>query len=372
MKGKIIKNSDNINTKIREILESLISKQIFNAIFVPVRVPTGESFTYLLIKDKNVLKDCIPLPPIMSVQGARAFKDLTRLGRLGLKILCVMRPCEIRAMIELSKLRQVTLEDVSFLSLDCPGVYQTADYIIEPEKYDKSFSSLLEKWEPEGLRPNCRVCNHFSNQEINSDLHIGFYDRSFVIVPLTKKGEEIFTSLGFESTDDLADWENRKNELLRRKEEIRNKTFTELHNRTRGIEGLETFFKGCINCHNCMRVCPICYCRQCFFESTDQLRREFEDYLIRTEKKGGIRFPVDRMLFHLGRMNHMSLSCVGCGVCEDGCPMDIPVGQIFNFVGDEVQKMFGYLPGRDKDEPIPVLTYKEDEFHEYEDAQETK
>ncbi len=67
-------------------------------------------------------------------------------------------------------------------------------------------------------------------------------------------------------------------------------------------------------------------------------------------------------------MSHMALSCVNSGACEDGCPMDVPVAQVFSFIGDTVQKMFDYIPGKDRNEPIPILTYKEDELHEYEDS----
>ena len=40
-------------------------------------------------------------------------------------------------------------------------------------------------------------------------------------------------------------------------------------------------------------------------------------------------FLPEPLLFQLGRMSHMSLSCVSCGMCEDACPVDIPVGRIF-------------------------------------------
>jgi formate dehydrogenase subunit beta len=48
--------------------------------------------------------------------------------------------------------------------------------------------------------------------------------------------------------------------------------------------------------------------------------------------------------------------------------MDVPVSQVFALAGDEVQRAFDYVPGRNTEEPIPMLTYEEDELHEYEDA----
>lgn len=372
MKGKIIKTEGDINTTIKGILKSLIEKECFDAIFVPARIPSRESFAYLLIKNRKLLESCTPLPPIMPVQGARALKDLTRLGKINLKVLCVMRPCEIRATLELSKLRQVTLENLSFFSFDCPGAFLTERYVTNPEKSDQDYSEVIKTWQGENLRPNCKTCIHFSYQDLPSDLHIGIVGDDLIIVPLSKNGEESLAKIAIEPEDDISGWQARVKDVLRLKSDYRSKVFAELKAKTNGLDNLDKVFADCINCHNCMRVCPICYCRQCFFDSPDQIRVESENYQIRAEKKGGIRFPPDRMLFHIGRMSHMALSCVGCGSCEDGCPMDVPVGQVFSLIGTEVQAMFDYLPGKDPEEPIPVLTYKEDELHEYEDAGGTK
>ncbi len=63
----------------------------------------------------------------------------------------------------------------------------------------------------------------------------------------------------------------------------------------------------------------------------------------------------------------MGISCVGCGMCSDVCPADIPVSSIFMKVGESVQKMFNYLPGRDVEEDIPITTFEEQELEEVED-----
>jgi formate dehydrogenase subunit beta len=55
---------------------------------------------------------------------------------------------------------------------------------------------------------------------------------------------------------------------------------------------------------------------------------------------------------------------VSCGTCEDACPMDIPISQIFSLVGENAQKVFDYIPGRSKDEPIPLVAYQEEELQD--------
>jgi formate dehydrogenase subunit beta len=110
-----------------------------------------------------------------------------------------------------------------------------------------------------------------------------------------------------------------------------------------------------------MRVCPVCYCRLCYFDS-ERLKHPADDYLDQAIKKGSLRFPSDMMLFHIGRMTHMGLMCVSCGACEDACPSSIPIARIFCHIADRTQKKFDYEPGRSIKEPLPLLVYREDEF----------
>jgi formate dehydrogenase subunit beta len=81
-------------------------------------------------------------------------------------------------------------------------------------------------------------------------------------------------------------------------------------------------------------------------------------------QKGAYRLPSDTMLFHLTRLNHMDLSCVGCGMCTQACPAELPVGLVFRAIGQRVQETFDYVPGRSVDEPLPLVTFKEDEWLE--------
>jgi len=98
------------------------------------------------------------------------------------------------------------------------------------------------------------------------------------------------------------------------------------------------------------------------------MKFNFEDYLTRAKARGVVKLPSDTLFFHIGRMLHMSLSCVSCGMCEDACPMNITVGQIFSLVGDRNQEAFGYVPGRSIDEALPLTTFEQGEFQEVEQS----
>ncbi len=72
--------------------------------------------------------------------------------------------------------------------------------------------------------------------------------------------------------------------------------------------------------------------------------------------------PSDTLIFHLTRMSHMATSCVGCGMCDSGCPSQLPISTLFGLIGNELQEMFEYVPGRDAEEEPPVSVFKEDEL----------
>jgi len=61
-------------------------------------------------------------------------------------------------------------------------------------------------------------------------------------------------------------------------------------------------------------------------------------------------------------MTHIGVSCVGCGACEEACPSSIPLLKIFQLVGNSVQKLFDYVPGRNLQDELPPVAFREDEF----------
>ena len=345
-----------------------MDKGIFDAILIPMKVPAGDSYVYVLIKDKSLIKDALPFPPIMSVQGAKAVSSITRLGKGNIKIAAIMRPCEIRATIELAKLEQTNLENITLVSMDCPGVIPFSDFIKDPEKAMKLFDNAIKQEDDKIMRPVCQICDKSSM--IAGDLHIGTLGAkkdTFFIISNSKKGNDVLDKLDITPKDSIDSWKAKVKEKTEKKQIKRKKTHKDLKTQIGGLDNFLDAFSRCINCHNCMSVCPICYCRLCYFDS-DKVKYSPNEYLQKAENKGSIRFLPDTSLFQIGRMIHMSLSCVSCGSCEDSCPMSIPVAQIFSMIADETQGLFDYVAGRSLNEPIPLKTYKEDELHEVEDA----
>ncbi|MBN2029468.1 hypothetical protein JW824_04420 [bacterium] len=360
-----VSKKEGVRKPILAFLKSLLTDAVFDAILIPMQVPAGDSYAWVLVKDPSLLDQANPLAPIMPVQGAKALKSLTRKGEGNLKIAAVMRPCEVRASVELAKLNQIHLESITLMSVDCPGVLPVADYFENPGESEKRFNAMLSenRWGNGSMKSVCQICEQFSILP-SSDFHFGLMtgsESSVVLISSSPKGQRVLKDRSLDGSVSLSDWENGIESIRQERKKERTKRFREVQSMVEGFDGLLKTFARCIGCHNCQSACPICYCRHCYFGS-EASKLDSDFILKKAEQRGGLSFPLDRRMFHVGRMSHMSLSCVACGLCSDACPVSIPVADVFSFVADQTQRTFDYKAGEKREEPLPIRQYRLEEI----------
>jgi formate dehydrogenase subunit beta len=293
---------------------------------------------------------------------------------LGKKVAAVLKACEIRAAVELAKFLQVKLDNVCFIGIDCPGTFEVADYakMVQEGKGGGSLTKELlkgmEKGEfsqPSGyaFRAACQMCEYPVPQ---ADIHLklfGYKADQEVGVDVGDKLEKEIEGkkiLSF-SEDEPSLRSEVVHKVIAERTKKRDALFQEFKGVVKDLQAFLDRFSTCIRCHNCMVACPICYCKECVFK-TAVFEHDGDQFLRWADRKGGIRMPTDTLIFHLIRMSHMVTSCIGCGLCDSACPSRLPVATLFRSVGDKIQKMFNYVPGKDVEEMPPVATFKEDEL----------
>jgi len=363
--AQVLKINKSVDQGLTAFLEFLLKEKKVSGVVTLKKNRGGPGISYALITRPEELDGARPLFPLMPANSGKILSRLTLRGPLKDPIAVVLKPCELRALIELVKRQQGSLENMIFISQTCPGVYPLEMSV------DGDLDALASRYQdqvqsgqhiPE-IRPACRSCVHFTPQ--NADIIVSLIaeaglDRSCSLVLNSKKGEALADGMAGEkreqdlNSQELAHFsDHRKTARL--------KLFDEMGEKTKGIKGLIGLFGKCIGCHACGNACPICYCNLCFFESQPNESRP-NSFRADLEKKGAARIPAGTLFYHVGRLAHMSVSCVGCGMCMDVCPVDIPVGTLFSRVGESVQKTFEYIPGSKIDEPLPVAVFKEEEF----------
>jgi len=362
-KGALLKVESGIQSSILQFFQNAIEKKLFDAVMLAMKVPSGDSFAWIMIKDRDILKNAQPLAPIMPVNAAKALKRYTRKGSGKFKVAALMKPCEIRATVELTKLNQVNLENVTLFSYDCVGALPMQDYIADPSGGDKIFDKLLEdqEYNPGDVKPVCKICDKFSLSA--SDLHFAFNEKEIILVPNGDKGVNLFSNLELKAETDLSKWNNKIEAVKKNKLKNKEEAFKIIRGMAEGFENLTETFANCIGCHNCGSSCPICYCRQCYFD-TSTAKPNSDVIMLRAEDRGAVSLPLDRIMFHTGRMSHMSLSCVSCGLCSDACPVNIPVAKIFSYVASQTQQAFEYSAGASVGDALPMKEYRLDELGE--------
>ena len=99
-------------------------------------------------------------------------------------------------------------------------------------------------------------------------------------------------------------------------------------------------FNKCIKCYGCRDVCPMCFCEVCSLEDPNFMRTG--------------KLPPENPTFHLSRALHMVGRCIDCGLCEEACPMDIPVRTLYKKVDEIVSDVFDYRTGEDPKGKSPL------------------
>ena len=361
-----VRDGDMLGT-LRRFLADLLEQGVVDALLVPLEGPGGVGIAPALVVDPAQLERANPVAPAMPVNAAVLVSALTR-REPGARIGAVLRPCEIRALIELVKLNQAHLDPLTIIGVDCLGTYEVTDYVRLVQAGGHPTAELLAQ-APEGdltsldaapFRAACQMCEF--PLPAHADIAIGLLGVEVGRGILVELPEELAERLGLTPTE--ADRRQGVVEnLIAARIKKRDAVFAEVGERIQDLPGLLAQFATCIRCYNCTVACPLCYCKECLFR-TPTFDHESDQYLRWAERKGAIRMPVDTLLFQLTRMNHMAVACVGCGMCESACPSDLPLTAIFRAVGSRVQALFDYQAGRSLEEELPLTTFKEEELVE--------
>jgi len=369
-----------IDVKDKDILGSLqgffkniLETEEIQSLLVPQHLPMKNMVMPTLVTDPNHLTGVDPLSPAFPMNAAKIVSRLTRKS-MGAKVAAVLRPCEIRAFVELVKLKQGRTGEVILIGVDCLGAFQNKDYfqLVEQKAAESTvaFHEIVmrgKSTEIEGLdlAPACKACEYPVAD--NADILIGLYgvdiDQFLLVQSQTEAGDQILKQMNLATTDAPRARQDAINALITQRTKYRDDMFAETREATDSLEKMSTYFATCVNCYNCRVACPVCYCKECVFV-TDVFNHDPSQYLRWANRKGIIKMPTDTLFYHMTRLAHMSTACVGCGQCSNACPNDIPVMELFRTIAHDTQKAFDYEAGKSIEQEPPLSVFREDEFAE--------
>ncbi|MFZ7125374.1 MAG: Coenzyme F420 hydrogenase/dehydrogenase, beta subunit C-terminal domain [Desulfobacterales bacterium] len=372
-KVKLDVKEGDLLASLKGFFNDLLGMEDVSALLVPRRLPMKAMVMPTLISDPKDLEGADPLAPAFPMNTAKVVSKLSR-KPFGGRVAVVLRPCEIRALVELVKLKQARLDELLVIGVDCLGAYQNKDYLRfvgeDAAETTRRFAAQVlsgkgAAMDGVDLASACQVCEHPVPEW--ADLSIGLIgvdvDREILLEGRSPKGEEILGRLAYPETPVSVKRKAAVESLVTERASARDRMFEATRNATDSLEKLTTYFAGCVNCYNCRVACPVCYCKECVF-LTDVFNHEPAQYMAWARRKGAIKLPTDTVFYHLTRLAHMSTACVGCGQCTNACPNDIPVMEVFRTIAHDTQGAFDVLAGRDPAEAPPLSAFREAEFQE--------
>jgi formate dehydrogenase subunit beta len=366
-------NQQDLLESLKTFCTSLLAQEAIKAILVPQRLPMKSMVMPTLVTDAAHLDGVDPLSPAFPMNSAKVLAKLTRRPSGG-KIAAILRPCEIRAFIELVKLKQARTEDVVLIGLDCLGAYGNTDYFRfagnDAEAATRRFYETVlagngTAMDGVDLTAACQACE--ASIPASADIAIGLRGvdtgRRLLVQGQSPAGDALLQQMGLPAGDVPAERQAVLKQLRESRTVQRDQMFATTAAATDSVEKLNSYLANCVNCYNCRVACPVCYCKECVFV-TDVFNHEPAQYLQWAQRKGAVKMPTDTVFYHLTRLTHMSTACVGCGQCSNACPNDIPVMELFRLVAHRTQQAFSYEAGRSVTEKPPLSEFKEDEFQE--------
>jgi len=259
---------------VRGFLKRLLEAEVVEAVLVPMETPAG-TITPALVADPDLLDAANPLAPVMGLNAARVAGHVSirePRGRIG----AVLRSCELRALVELVKLQQASLEDLVTIGVDCLGTYDVAVYNamradggVDLAAYlATARSGELVPQEGYAFRDGCQMCELFG-ADLSAGIPVTLPDEmaeKLGLSPAEEDGRraEVVEKVVAARTRVRDEEDGRRAEVVEKvvaaRTRVRDARFAEMRQRL-DQEGIEGVFAACVRCRHrrglrCLRALP--------------------------------------------------------------------------------------------------------------------
>lgn len=277
-------------------------------------------------------------------------------GGLTSKVGLFARPCDMRALVELHKRRQVNLDNLITIGIEEYGQIEQKSLkkFFTDKKIDPAKITAVRITSPEGVRMEidgktqefsfdaslqiCRNCANCRNKLVrNADIKASFLSGDVILTPMTRKGLDVMerasASNVLEYSESSFDGESLLREMEAKGKAKQLEEIAEFRKKT--PEQKMAALGACTACGICIRACPVCFCVDCILMNKRKAKK------------------IDQYTFQLSRIAHVADTCVQCGKCDSNCPKNLPLNIYFNDIAMQLEQQHDYVSGRSITEVAP-------------------
>jgi len=160
---KVLRINKGAEKGLKELLRFLLEDGRVKGVVALRKTGEDGAISYSLITNADHIESTLPLFPLMPVNLGKQLSLLTLMEPATHPIAVVLRPCELRAFVELVKRNQGSLENFLFISSTCGGVYPLKMAVAEDiDKQLAQYWEAVEQGEAiPDIRPACKACTYF-------------------------------------------------------------------------------------------------------------------------------------------------------------------------------------------------------------------
>lgn len=344
-----IRNGDAVKT-FQDFLAAWWRRVELDAMLAPVELPDHAGVSAQQISRPADLSKVNPFAPIMFNNSASVVEEFVR-DHPRSHLAVILRPCELRALIELKKRHRVHYhpassrtdsESLVIIGVDCPGTFSLDEYAQHVAQHLEDAEMICvelaygrqDSYVPYQIRTACQMCD--SPGPLGADITIGTIgiasQGSLLVIA---HDEDIDAKLKLrEVTDDIATErqvvcrEVMVGKLTDKRTQKRSELIKAQAWQTEDMTTALALFARCTLCADCLDACPL-----------------YDGELSGMLGVGEAHQGSHPLLSELVGVSRWLASCSGCGMCQEACVHGVSLASIVTTLSHRIQDQLHYKPG---------------------------
>jgi len=345
-----VKDGSAVRT-LQDFLSDWWEQYHLDALYAPVESGDRRSVTMQVIEDPRELMGVNPFAPVMLGNSATAADRLIK-ERAYERLAVMLRPCELRAFVELQKRAKPApgRGEAVVIGVDCLGTFSRDDFsgMVAARGVDALTGEVLRNATDGGLRPQgfrtaCQICDWPAPR--GADIAIGTIgvptDKVLLVL---SRDEAADHALGLDALleDAASEYEVSHRETIigaiaDTRAGMRRTMIEEMKGTCRfdDLGCILAWFASCSQCGECLEACPL-----------------HDGEVAELISQRGAANVEHTALGNLVSLSRWLASCSGCGMCEEQCGMDVPLFLLISALSHSIREKMHYHSG-DPAQPLP-------------------